>query len=175
MSAKEPRSVAGYRRWLRTKIAELTAMHELEPDDQLWDYSETIVDEAARRAALLGLSVVYDARLNLSHLVTSYGAVRFLSECLAILPTRSKVTVNLTPPQIAERYGVSPDTVRRWIESGQLRAVNIASPKAKRLRYRIEPEALAEFDKQRAAQVKLDQTLRRRRRPIKLLVTRYSS
>lgn len=48
-----------------------------------------------------------------------------------------------TPPQIAKRLQVSEDTVRAWIRTGELPAVNFAGPKATRPRYRITEEGLA--------------------------------
>lgn len=50
-----------------------------------------------------------------------------------------------TPPQVAEKYGVKPETVRSWIASGELEAVNLASPKSTRSRWRVMPDALERF------------------------------
>jgi len=58
-------------------------------------------------------------------------------------------TKTLSPPQVAERYGVKPEKVIRWIRSGQLRAVNVSD--GMRPRYRIPADALIEFEQRRAA------------------------
>jgi excisionase family DNA binding protein len=51
----------------------------------------------------------------------------------------------LSPPQLARRLGVGETKVLGWIKSGALRAVNLASNVLGRPRYRVSPEALAEF------------------------------
>jgi hypothetical protein len=55
-----------------------------------------------------------------------------------------------TPPAVAKLYQVDPSTVRWWIESGQLRAINVARPGARRPRYRISLIDLAAFENSRA-------------------------
>lgn len=57
----------------------------------------------------------------------------------------------LTPPVIARRYAVNVGKVLAWIASGELAAVNVGDG-AKRPRWRITPEALADFERRRAAQ-----------------------
>lgn len=42
-----------------------------------------------------------------------------------------------TPSELAERLGVTAETVRNWIRTGKLEAVNMAKPGAKRPTYRI--------------------------------------
>lgn len=55
----------------------------------------------------------------------------------------------LTPPQVAARLGVKPESVTAWIRSGALRALNLARPGSIRPRYRISPEALDTFERTR--------------------------
>jgi transposase len=55
-----------------------------------------------------------------------------------------------TPDQVASRYGVSKGTVITWCESGVMPAVNVASPTAKRKRYRMSDEDMETFDARRA-------------------------
>ncbi|HUO07058.1 MAG TPA: helix-turn-helix domain-containing protein [Phycisphaerae bacterium] len=57
----------------------------------------------------------------------------------------------LTPPKLAERYGVSPDKVLRWITAGEIRAVNIATNPRGRPRWVIPPGALEEFERRRSS------------------------
>ena len=57
----------------------------------------------------------------------------------------------LTPPAIAKSYGVSTDKVLRWIRTGELRAVNIATKRTGRPRWAIDPADLADFERSRAA------------------------
>ncbi len=47
---------------------------------------------------------------------------------------------------VAERYGVKPDAVRGWIASGELAAINVSRTRGKLPRWRISPEALADFE-----------------------------
>ena len=56
---------------------------------------------------------------------------------------------NLTPPQIAQRLGVAPRKVIRWIVSGELRAMNLANRGSRRPRYSVSLEALLEFEQLR--------------------------
>ena len=71
----------------------------------------------------------------------------------------------LTPPQVAEQYGVSPDKIRGWIVSGQLRAIDVSTrPGVGRPRWRIHPTDLIVFENSRAARPPA-KTARRRRKP----------
>ena len=56
----------------------------------------------------------------------------------------------LTPPAIASRFGVKPESVIGWIRNGELAAINLARQGSLRPRYRISPEALALFEQKRA-------------------------
>jgi len=52
-----------------------------------------------------------------------------------------------TVRQLAERYGVSEDTVTCWIKSGELRALNCGrSPAKKKPRWKILPAAVEAFE-----------------------------
>lgn len=59
------------------------------------------------------------------------------------------MSVTYTTRQVAERYGVSLRAVTSWINDGLLRAEKL-SPK-RRSEWRISEEALEEFDRQRQA------------------------
>lgn len=56
---------------------------------------------------------------------------------------------NLTPPEIAERYGVAVTKVHNWIRCGELKALNLANRGCTRPRYFVPPESLAEFERAR--------------------------
>jgi len=71
--------------------------------------------------------------------------------------------LHTTPPQLARRYGVSPDKVVAWIRSGQLRAVNVASTLSGRPRWRIAEADIVAFELRRSA-TPAPKTTRRRRR-----------
>jgi len=51
----------------------------------------------------------------------------------------------LTTAEIARRLSVSTDKIRAWIASGELRAVNLATRRGGRPRYRVLAEDLAAF------------------------------
>lgn len=65
-------------------------------------------------------------------------------------------TPYLTPPFVARLFAVDPATVRAWLQSGELRGINVASRSCRRPRWRISPEALAEFERLRAAVPKIE-------------------
>ena len=70
----------------------------------------------------------------------------------------------LTVADVAARYRVSPDKVRLWIAKGELAAVNTAAVVCGRPQLRITPEALAAFERSRAAAPPPRPQRRRRRR-----------
>jgi helix-turn-helix protein len=58
----------------------------------------------------------------------------------------------LTPPQIAERYGISSEKVIVWIKAGELRAFNAAMSATGRPRWLIDEADLTAFEQRRSAQ-----------------------
>jgi hypothetical protein len=76
---------------------------------------------------------------------------------------------NLTPPEIARRYGIATAKVIGWIRSGELAALNLATSTRTRPRYSVTLEALEEFERHRAVVAKTDdpgiQRIRRRANP----------
>jgi hypothetical protein len=56
-----------------------------------------------------------------------------------------------TTADIARRYRVSEDRVRRWITGGELFAINTSDVRCKRPRYVIPADALERFERGRAA------------------------
>lgn len=74
-----------------------------------------------------------------------------------------------TPPAIAKQLVVHVGKVLGWIQSGELRAINLGN--GMRPRWRIMPEDLKAFLERRAAQPALKAT--RRRRKVDPAVTEY--
>jgi excisionase family DNA binding protein len=68
-----------------------------------------------------------------------------------------------TVSDIAARYRVSPDKVRAWIASGELRAVNTGAALCGRPRWVIPADALAAFEQRRAGGPAPKTTKRRKR------------
>lgn len=76
-----------------------------------------------------------------------------------------QVCRGLTTADVARRYRVGEDRVRAWIKSGALRAINTSGAACAKPRFVILPEALAEFERTRAAAQPA--TLKRpKRRPV---------
>jgi excisionase family DNA binding protein len=80
-------------------------------------------------------------------------------------PDTPSAPAGLTVADVAKRYRVGEDKVRRWIANGSLRAVNVASTLCGKPRWTILPEALAEFERQRAGGPP-PRPPRRRRKPV---------
>ena len=57
----------------------------------------------------------------------------------------------LSPPQIARSRGVDVHKVAAWIESGELKAVNLATTSTGRPRWKVSPADLAAFEAARSA------------------------
>jgi hypothetical protein len=70
-----------------------------------------------------------------------------------------------TLAQVAELYQVDYDTAHGWVASGALRAINVGKGSIKP-RYRIMPDALAEFERARTVSPPPPRPrCRRKRRP----------
>lgn len=72
----------------------------------------------------------------------------------------------LTPREVAVRYRVSAEKVRKWIERGELRAINTADTKSGKPRYVVPVEALAEFEQKRAAAAPKPAPVKKPRGPV---------
>ena len=75
--------------------------------------------------------------------------------------TKSK----LTPPEIARRYGCSPEKVLTWIKTGELAAMNAATLPGGKPRYLIDVAALRAFEAARTVVPPPQPTRCRRRDP----------
>ncbi len=70
----------------------------------------------------------------------------------------------ITPPQLAAKWSVHPDKVLQLINSGQLKAVNLAVNPKGRPRYRIYLTEVARFEEARSTRPPVPKARRRRRR-----------
>lgn len=61
------------------------------------------------------------------------------------------MTTKLTPPQLARRWGISPDKVLAWIRAGELRAIDACTKLGGRPRYLIDERDIAEFEGRRSS------------------------
>lgn len=70
----------------------------------------------------------------------------------------------LTPPELAKRWRVKPESIIRWIRKGELRAFDVSkNPGTGRPRYRIPLDAVVEFENRRSGkQVKTVSAKRRK-------------
>lgn len=68
----------------------------------------------------------------------------------------------LTPPQIARRWGVKAEKVRTLIKAGELRAIDLATKRGGRPRYRVHEADLLVFERRREVRP-LPKTQRRKR------------
>jgi excisionase family DNA binding protein len=69
----------------------------------------------------------------------------------------------LTPRELARVLRVSPDTIRSWIVSGRLGAINTAPTRRGRPRFVILPSHLSDFARRNAAATTPKPAPRRRR------------
>ena len=72
----------------------------------------------------------------------------------------------LTVADVAKRYRVSPDKVRRWIVRGELAAINTAAVLCGKPRWVITADALVAFERRRASAPPPKPPRRRRRRDV---------
>lgn len=59
----------------------------------------------------------------------------------------------MTPPQVAERFGVDVAKVHAWIRAGELRAIDGATRRGERPRYLVDVDDLEAFERARAVVV----------------------
>lgn len=71
----------------------------------------------------------------------------------------------ITPPALAKRWASAPETVLALIASGDLEAFDARRPGSSRPRWRITPEAVAEFQRRRSGKSRPKPARRRRKDP----------
>ena len=129
--------------WIKQQLRFIDEMESFpERDLQAYEDFRSIVAEASQRAAAAGIPAGVAACQIRPGPIAPNIAREVLAKCLEACPGSTE----LTPPQVAKRYSVSPDTVRLWIATGKLRATNVAKP-GKRPSYRVNVLQLADFDK----------------------------
>jgi hypothetical protein len=72
-----------------------------------------------------------------------------------------------TVADLAQRWRIGPDKIRRWIVNHELEAINTAAALCGRPRYVVTADALAAFEQRRAAGPP-PKPPRRRRRPAEI-------
>ena len=83
----------------------------------------------------------------------------------AVHSALEKSNGTVTPPELANRWGISPDKVLNWIRKGELKAINVASSPNIRPSYRISEEAIEAFSARRQPLQHVPITPRRRPKP----------
>jgi excisionase family DNA binding protein len=159
-----------FKRWLLLKLAELNWLSSFEPDPLAWEHAGLVVDEAGNRAARLGLTDLYERSLDLGWSVTTHKAVGFLAACLAGLPKATSGDM-LTVTEAAKLLGTNRGKILGWVNSGRLKAANVAKGAGGRPRYRVARTDLDLFLASRTRQPVTRPA--RRRRPADDDVIRY--
>lgn len=77
--------------------------------------------------------------------------------------SRNTHQTKLSPPELAKRWGISPDKVLSWIRSGELRAMNAATRRGGRPRFLIDEQDIAAFEARRAVAASVAPKTRHRR------------
>ena len=73
--------------------------------------------------------------------------------------------VLFAPPELASRWGISPEKVIAWIRNGELRAIDASSRRGQgRPRFLIDEADIAAFERSREV-VPVVKSTRRKRRP----------
>lgn len=165
----EPRTFPEFHRWLEKQFADMEVYVQFAEVDF---FDKLGIAQTVETAFRLACRHGYGAALPERGCLTPREGLQALGRMLAWAERKAKRRTGnfLTPPQAARKLGVSPDTVRGWISSDELKAVNVARP-GKRANHRISREALAEFEQRR--QTKAAKPAARRRKAEILLVQRY--
>ena len=78
---------------------------------------------------------------------------------------RVAATVYMTPPELARLWGVSVKKVLGFVEGGELPAIDLATKRGGRPRWKISAEAIAQFELVRGSAPKPATPAPRRRKP----------
>src|SRR5690349_2467344 len=75
-----------------------------------------------------------------------------------------RMSLKITPPELARRWGISADKVLAWIASGDLPAMNGATRRGGRARYLIDLADIEQFEIRRAVLPPAPRVSRQRRK-----------
>ncbi|MCA9261098.1 MAG: helix-turn-helix domain-containing protein, partial [Planctomycetales bacterium] len=77
--------------------------------------------------------------------------VRLQLEKVSAVKNVTSTGTYLTPPQVSRLLGIAKERIHEFIRNGELRAVNVArNLNGQRPRWRISPQALADFESNRS-------------------------
>jgi len=133
--------------WLREQCDYVATMaREFDPDPCNDLEAAEIVEEARRQCSRFG----FDDLGEQVHVISARSALPMLGKMLTWARQEKSKGDWLSPPQAAKVLGVKSDTVRYWIHTGQLPAVNIAKKEGGRPQFAIPPAALETFKTRRS-------------------------
>jgi excisionase family DNA binding protein len=154
-----PTTLAAYRKWLSQAFDAVKRWLEQELDESDEQFCAAVVNRASKLARRLGAGHIAAPHVEKS---SHEHAMALLGRLLAWIKAQ-KPTGSWTTDSIAKWMKVSPDKVRGWIRSGELKATNVAKP-GNKPKYRIDPADFDSFLLRHAAVVAAPLGRRRRRR-----------
>jgi excisionase family DNA binding protein len=114
-----------FKKWLTQQLAELDKLHDLWLDlDEPWNTVQCIVQEAADRAAKLGLLEVCRKSREIKQ-GNIQEARWFIGECLRAIEAGKPKSGMLTVREAADQWNISQRTIYDLIECGRLRCQRI--------------------------------------------------
>ncbi len=135
------------RKFLQEQFAYVESLDkQCDPDHAINLEVADIVEEARRRCAEFG----FDDFGEVAHSLSPREGLPILGKLLTWARGQKSSTDALTPPQVAKLLGVKGDTVRYWIHSGQLPAVNVAQKEGGRPQFAVTPAGLDVFTTRRS-------------------------
>ena len=79
--------------------------------------------------------------------------------------TTASCKTKISPPQLAQQWGIDVAKVLKWIKAGKLRAIDASTRRGGRPRYLIDQTDLAAFEASRTVQPPMPKVRRRRADP----------
>ena len=124
-----------------------------------------MTEKDAEAKSLASLEHEAQSLLRLFHATTEKFRRRLVIATAKPKRVKGRNSAMLTPPQVAERLGVSPEKVRGWIEKEKLAATNVARDGSARPRWRIDEKDLEKFEKSRQPTKPRPAQQKRRKKP----------
>lgn len=157
---KLPKTKAEFAKYLSVWFDRVQAWieHPAGIDEQEFYDCADLLNEASMIARKLGAGHLADTRRGMiahEDLLDVLG--RMLAWC-----KEGDDSEDFTTTRLAQKLKVSPDKVRHWIGSGELRATNVAKAGSSRPKYRISPSELEAFQRRRSLASKESKTTTRR-------------